>query len=102
MDLVHQLIARICGPASSSPAVVMVQPTHDRKCDHLVPCILRGKNRSEPFRNLLLDALMWSCLIEVPHIRIEHTLELLLLKNQQVVQTFLSDTPGRNAHRWHW
>ncbi len=36
---------------------------------------------------------MRSCLVEVGHIRIEHALELLLLKDQQVVQTFLSDTP---------
>ena len=69
MDLVHQLDSRTRGPASGYPLVVMVQPTHDRKSDHLIPCILRGRNRSAPFRHLLLDPLMWSCLVEVRHIR---------------------------------
>ena len=36
---------------------------------------------------------MGSCSVEVPHIGIEHPLELLLLKDQQVVQAFLSHTP---------
>ena len=36
---------------------------------------------------------MRSCLVEVPHIRIEHALELLLMKNQQMVETFLPYTP---------
>jgi len=34
-----------------------------------------------------------SCLVEVHHIRIEDTLELPLMNNQQMVQTFLSHTP---------
>ena len=34
---------------------------------------------------------MRSCLVEVPHIRIEDTLELPLMKDQQMVQAFLSD-----------
>jgi hypothetical protein len=93
MDLVHQLDARIRGSASGCPAVVMVQPTHDRKSDHLVPCILSGRNRATPFRDLLRNPLMRSCLVEVDHIHIEHALELLLLKDQQVIQTFLPYTP---------
>src|SRR6266566_7478227 len=36
---------------------------------------------------------MRSCLVEVGHIRIEHALELLLLKDQQVVEAFLPHTP---------
>src|SRR5215472_10199220 len=71
----------------------MVQPTHDRKSNYLVPCILRRRNRPEPFRNLLLDTLMRSCLVEVGHVGIEHALELLLLNNQQMIQAFLSDAP---------
>jgi hypothetical protein len=49
-DLVHQLSSRTRGPVSGCPLVVMVQPTHDWKSDHLVPCILRGRNRSALFR----------------------------------------------------
>jgi hypothetical protein len=37
IDLVHQPDARIRGPASGSPTVVMVQSTHDRTSHHLVP-----------------------------------------------------------------
>ena len=36
---------------------------------------------------------MGPCLVEVGHIRIEDVLELLLLKDQQMVEAFLSDTP---------
>jgi hypothetical protein len=72
----------------------MVQPTHNRKSDHLVPCILSGRNRSALFRDLLPNPLMRPCLVEVHHIRIEHTLELLLMKNQQMVETCLPYTPG--------
>src|SRR5215467_12182627 len=93
MDLVLQLIALTCGSASGCPAVVMVQPTQDRTSYHLVPCILSGRTQAALFRDLLPNALMGSCLVEVGHIRIEHALELLLLKDQQVVQTFLPHTP---------
>jgi len=71
--------------------VVTAEPTHDRKSDHLVPCILRGRNRSASLRDLLLNPLMRSCLVEVGHILIEHALELLLAGDQQMVETFLSD-----------
>ena len=36
---------------------------------------------------------MRSCLVEVRHIRIEDPLELLLLKDQQVVEAFLPHAP---------
>jgi hypothetical protein len=35
--------ARIRGPASGCPAVVMVQPTHDWKSDHLLACLMSGQ-----------------------------------------------------------
>jgi hypothetical protein len=93
MDLVPQLDARTSASASGCPMVVMVESTHDRKSDDLVAYNLRRRNRPEPFRNLLLDPLMRSCLVEVGHIGIEHALELLLLNNQQMIQAFLSDAP---------
>jgi hypothetical protein len=73
--------------------VVVVQPTHDRTSDHLVACILSTRNRSELFRDLLLDPLMRPCQVEVGHIRIQNALELLLLQDQQMVEAFLSYTP---------
>jgi hypothetical protein len=98
----YQLDARTYGIASCDPLIVVVQPTHDRKSDQLVPCILSGKNRSAPLWDLLRNALMGSCLIEVGHIRIEHALELLLMQDQQMVQAFLSDAPARSVRRSHW
>jgi hypothetical protein len=68
----------------------MVQPTHDGKSDHLVACILRGRNQSALFRDLLPNPLMRSCLVEVDHIGIEHALELPLMQNQQVIEAFLT------------
>lgn len=84
MALVHQLAARPRGPASGCPAVIMVQPTHHRKSDHLVACILRERNQSALFRDLLPNPLMGSCSVEVHDIRIQDPLELLFLKNQQM------------------
>ena len=90
MDLVHQLDDRTYGIASCDPLLVVVQPAHDRKSDQLIPCILSGKNRSALLWDLLRNPLMGSCLIEVDHIRIEHTLELLLMQDQQMRHSCLT------------
>jgi hypothetical protein len=37
-------------------------------------------------RNLLLDALMWSCLVEVRHIGIQDAVELLLMEDEQLIE----------------
>src|SRR5260221_431490 len=92
MDLVLQLDARIRGPPSGSPVVVMVQTTQNRTSDHLVPRILRGRNQSMPFRDLLPNPLMRSYPIEVIDIGVEHALELLLAEDEQMVQAFLPHT----------
>jgi hypothetical protein len=94
MDLIHQLDAPTTGLPSGSPVVVMVQPTHDGKSNHLVSCTLSRWNPSALFRDLLPNPLMRSCLVEVHHIGIEDALELPLLQDQQVVQAFLPHTPG--------
>ena len=93
MELVHQLVACTGDPASGCPVVVMVQPIHDRTSYDLVPCILSSRKLSEPFRNLLRNALMRSCLVEVPPIGIEHALELPIVEDEEMVQALLSDAP---------
>ena len=95
MELVHRLDARTRGPPSGSPLISMVQPTHDRKSDHLVVCILSGRIRSALFWNLLSNPLMRPCPVEGGHIGIEHALELPLMQDQQVVQAFLPNTPQK-------
>jgi hypothetical protein len=67
---------------SGYPLVVMVEPSQDRNCHHLFPCIMRGTRGSTRFRNLLLSPLMGSCPIEVGYILIEYTVELLLVEDQ--------------------
>src|SRR5258706_4643904 len=71
----------------------MVESTQDRNSHHLVRCTRRGKRQSLRFRELLLDALMWSCLVEKRYIPIEHALELLLAEDQQMVEALFSHTP---------
>jgi hypothetical protein len=61
--------------------VVVVQPTHHWKSDHLLPCILIARNRSVLLRDLLRNPLMGPCLVEVPYILIQNALELLFLKD---------------------
>jgi hypothetical protein len=92
MHLVHRLYYRTCSTGSGHPLVVMMEPTQYWNSNHLVPCIMRGMRRAPRFRNLLLNSLMRSGLIEVHHIPIEHALELLLVENEQVVKAFLSYT----------
>ena len=40
-----------------------------------------------------MDPLMGSSMVEVCHIPIEHTLELPLVKDQDMIKAFLSHTP---------
>ena len=43
-------------------------------------------------RNLLLDALIWSCLVEVRHVGVEDALELLLMEDQQMIEALTPHT----------
>src|SRR5215472_18566973 len=76
-----QLDVRTRGPAPGCPAVVMVQPTQDRKSNYLVACLLSGRNRAPLLRYVLPNPLMWPCLVEGGDITIEHASELLLLQD---------------------
>jgi len=65
----------------------MVKSTQYRNSNHLVSSLMRGMRRSARLRNLLLNPLMRSGLIEVRHIPMKYTLKLFLVKVQQVVET---------------
>jgi hypothetical protein len=91
--LVHPQYFRIYCADSGYPLIIMVKPTQDRNSNHLVSSLMRGMRRSARFRNLLLNPLMRSGLIEVRHIPMKYTLKLFLVKEQQVVKTFLSYAP---------
>ena len=93
MHLVRRLFYWTCATDSGCPLVIMVEPTQYRNSHHLVCCTMRGKRRSARLGKLLPDPLMRSGQVEVRHILIEHALKLFLVKNQQVIEAFLSDTP---------
>jgi len=42
-----------------------------------------------------MNALMWSCLIEIRDIGMQDTMELLLMEDQYVVQALSPDTPQK-------
>jgi hypothetical protein len=52
----------------------------------------RGSRRRWWLWEVLPNALMWSCPIEVGHILIEHTLELFLVEDQEVIEAFTTHT----------
>jgi hypothetical protein len=68
MQLVHLLYYQICSADSSYPLVIVVEPTQYWDRHHLAHCMLRGTRRSMPSRDLLLNTLMRSGLVEVRHI----------------------------------
>ncbi len=70
----------------------MVEPTQDREGEELAPCLMCWHGSSFRLRNLLLDALVRSCLVEVVHIRVEHALELLLMEDEQMIEALTPHT----------
>ena len=100
--LVHWQYFRTRCTDSSSPLVVMVELTHSRHSDHLVPCILRGRNRSARFRNLLLHPLIQSCPVEVHFILIEHAACAASHGRSTGGQGMLVAHSSKSVRRWHW
>lgn len=75
--------------------VVMVESTQNRNGDYLISTVIKRNRRGTKFRNLLLNPLMRSSPIEVCHIHVEYTLELLLMEDQHVIKAFLSHAPQK-------
>jgi len=53
---------------------------------------MRGSRRHREFWNLLLDALMGSCPIEILDVRAQDTMQLLLTEDQYVIQALSPNT----------
>src|SRR5947209_14394803 len=102
VDEVHQLDARTHGPASDRPAVVMVQPTHDWKSDHLVPCILSGRDRAALFGDLLSNPLMRPCPVEGGHIGLEHAARVASHAGSTGGPGILAEHSSKSVRRWRW
>ncbi len=69
-----------------------MQPTQDWQGEDLGIISMWRNRPTIPFWNLLLNALMWPRLIEVLDISTQDTLQLLLLEDEQVIQTLASHT----------
>jgi hypothetical protein len=64
----------------------MMQAAKDREGDDPATCVVCWHGSRYRLGKLLSDPLMGSCLVEVGDIRIEDTVELLLLQDEQVIE----------------
>jgi hypothetical protein len=62
---------------SSHSSVFVVEPTQDRNRDDSITRLIWCNGGDFPFRNLLLDALMWSCAIEILDVGTQDPMQLL-------------------------
>ena len=76
-------------------AVIVVQSTLDREGEDLAIIVIWRDRLTIPFWELLSDPLMRSGSIEVVYISIEYPLELLLMQDEQVIETLASHTPQK-------
>src|SRR5215472_8351318 len=72
-----------------------MQAAQDWEGDDLATCRMWRHGSSFLLRNLLLDALMRSCLVEVRHIGFHDQLELLLMQDEKVIETLSPHTPQK-------
>ena len=69
-----------------------MQAAQNREGDDLATCMLYWHGSGFLLRNLLSDPLMRSCLVKVVDIGSQHPLELLLLQDEQVIETLATYT----------
>jgi hypothetical protein len=71
----------------------MMQPTQDRLRDHLTTTQFWWIRRSKWLRDLLFDALMWSHVIKILHISLEHVIHMPLMESKDVIKTLAAYAP---------
>ena len=74
-----------------------IHPT--RNGDHLHRLIWWMNRKRLRIRQRIPDPLMWPSLIVVHDIGLEETVELLLLQDQEMIQTFLPDASQKRSHK---
>ena len=77
---------------SSASAVIVMQSTQDWQGEDLAIISIWKDRSTIPFWNLLVDALMWPGSIEVLNIGMKDAVQLLLVKDEQVIETLSSYT----------
>jgi hypothetical protein len=73
-------------------SIVMVEPSQDGEGEDLATCMLYWHGSSFLLRKLLLDALVWSCLVEGVYRGTQNPLELPLMEDEQMVEALTPDT----------
>ena len=77
---------------SSTSAVIVVQSTQDWQGEDLASLVIQRNRLTIPFWNLLPDALMRPGSVEVVYIGSQDPLELLLMQDEQVIETLATHT----------
>jgi hypothetical protein len=77
---------------SSASAVIVMQSTQDWQGEDLAIISIWKDRPAIPFWNLLVDALMWPGSIEVLHVGMKDAVQLLLVKDEQVIETLATHT----------
>ncbi len=77
---------------SSTSAVIVVQATQDWQGEDLAIIAMGMDRLTRPFWNLLPDALMRPGSVEVVYIGSQYPLELLLMQDEQVIETLATHT----------
>jgi hypothetical protein len=77
---------------SSTSAVIVVQSTQDWQGEDLASLVIQRNRLTIPFWNLLPDALMRPGSVEVVYIGSQDPLELLLMQDEQVIETLTTHT----------
>jgi hypothetical protein len=70
----------------------VVSSTQDREGENLATLVIRRNRLAILFWDLLFDALMRSDLIEVLHIGLKDTIQLLLLEDEKMIEALSSHT----------
>ena len=77
---------------SSTSAVIVVQSTQNWQGEDLASLVIQRNRLTIPFWNLLPDALMRPGSVEVVYIGSQDPLELLLMQDEQVIETLTTHT----------
>jgi hypothetical protein len=82
-------------PNLGTSAVIMMQATHNGEREDLAICVVWWHRPGLRLWNLLSDPLMWSGSVEIVHICAQHPLKLLLLQDEQGIETLAPHTPHK-------
>ncbi len=76
------------------PPIVMGETIQERECDDLALGWL-GRQYVGSSRNPLRDSLVWTGLVEIVHVFLDHMVEMLLPQHQDMIETFSARAPQK-------